>query len=62
MKCKICNCKITYDNSIGRDSFLVCNNCAQTIKKRTQLKNIDILNTILVIGFMKEDNKKLLDK
>ena len=63
MKCKICKGKINYDNSIGRDSFLVCNSCANTIKKHTQLKNIDILNVVLVIGFMMENNKKyLLDK
>jgi len=55
MKCKICKRKINYNNSIGRDTFLVCTTCIQNIKKRTCLENMDVLNTILAIGFMMED-------
>lgn len=59
MKCKICGRKINYDCSIGRDTFLVCNECAYKLAKRSSLDNIDILKVILDIGFIKEEFKNL---
>lgn len=33
MKCAICNRKTTWEDSIGRPSYLVCNSCVDKIAK-----------------------------
>ena len=54
MKCKMCYSKTDYDNSIGRDNFIICNKCADELTRRTQLKPSQVLGLVLAIGFKRE--------
>lgn len=47
MKCKICERKVTWDNSYGRRSFLVCHPCFEELRKR---RGWDALEFIFDIG------------
>lgn len=33
MKCKICKKKTTWDDSVGRPAFLICNHCVENLSK-----------------------------
>jgi ribosome-binding protein aMBF1 (putative translation factor) len=54
MKCKICGEKTTWDTSVGRDCFIVCNKCVEKIAKEQQKSRIDVLEEILHKGFEME--------
>ena len=62
MKCKVCNKKTNIEKSVGRDCFIVCNKCIDEIANRIKIAPIDVFDVVLTIGFMKEKNKKTLDK
>ena len=57
MRCKICNKKTNYDKTVGRDSFLVCNDCVYEITTKTKLRGYNVIDIILAIGFMKEKER-----
>lgn len=58
MKCKICGEKTTWDTSVGRDCFIVCNKCVEKIAKEQQKSRIDVLAEILHKGFEIERRNK----
>lgn len=33
MKCRFCGHKTTYEKSVGRDTFIVCNDCVAKMSK-----------------------------
>ena len=64
MKCNICGNKTNWDESYGRETFIVCPVChdriAKVIKKCTNDKyyNVTALEVILEIGHIKEEKLK----
>lgn len=58
MKCKACGKKINWDNSVGRLSFLVCNDCVEKIHQSCNIPRVNVLGVILWIGFKKEEKEK----
>ena len=58
MKCDICRKKTTWDESFGRDIFIVCPTCYYKIRKQMLKKDRDsVLSVILLIGHIKEERK-----
>jgi len=58
MKCDICGEKTTWDESFGRDTFIVCPTCYYKIRGRMLKKNRDsVLSVILLIGHIKEEKE-----
>ena len=55
MKCKMCYSKTDYDNSIGRDNFIICNSCADELSRRFHIEPVKVLGLILAIGFKREE-------
>ena len=65
MKCKICKRKTNWDESYGRDCFIVCPSCHIQIsnaihnaRKHNASDRVIALEVILEIGDIKEENKK----
>lgn len=65
MKCKICGEKTTYEDSYGRDTFIVCSSChkklSKEIKRLRKYKfspETSALEIILTIGYLMEERKK----
>lgn len=60
MKCKICNCSITWDNSFGKAEFLICENCFRHLRTSPRLKGsfLTTLDFIFACGDIIEDNQK----
>jgi hypothetical protein len=54
MKCKVCGKRTNYDESFGRDTFIVCNNCVSDISKICELEKFQVYGVILTIGFKRE--------
>lgn len=54
MKCKICNKKTNCNSSIGKDSFIVCNKCIETLNIKYNLDPYSIYTIIMAIGIEKE--------
>lgn len=54
MKCKFCGKKTNWDNSVGRETFIVCNHCVDILSKDLDKRFSDILMPILEIGIYKE--------
>ena len=59
MKCKMCGKKTDWDSSVGRDNFLICNNCVEELHNRCDVKRADIVDIILLIGFKREERKNV---
>ncbi len=63
MKCDICGKKTDWDESYGRETFIVCPTCynkiAKIIKRSTNYDYYDMtaLEIILEIGSIKEERK-----
>lgn len=64
MKCKICGRKTTWDESYGREAFIVCPCCHREITNRIKAlrksgysPESSALEIILTIGFIKEERK-----
>lgn len=64
MKCKICGKKTTYDESYGRETFIVCPICHEKLTK--EIKTLrefkfspesSAVQIILDIGFWMEERK-----
>ena len=55
MKCAICENKTTWDESYGRETFIVCPKCYEKLRKKYGLKTLSI---ILTIGYIKEEKNK----
>jgi len=60
MKCKVCDKKTNWDNSVGRPCYIVCNHCVESIAKANNRKFSEITMEILAKGF--EIEKKRVDK
>jgi len=58
MKCAICNNKTTWDESYGRENFLVCPKCFYKLKKATHQDNFNIFNFIIEVGWLKEEEEE----
>lgn len=50
MKCKVCGKKTTWDTSIGRPCYIVCNHCIESIAKTNNKKLSEITMKILAKG------------
>ena len=63
MKCNICGNKTNWDESYGRETFIVCPAChnriAKTIKNSTNYKyyRVTALEVILEISYIKEEKE-----
>lgn len=58
MKCKMCGKRTDWDSSIGKPSFIICNNCVEELHNYCNIKRTDIVDIILVIGFKRERGKQ----
>lgn len=56
MKCKICGKKTTWDTSVGRPCYIVCNRCVESIAKARKKHPFEITDEILKKGFKIEKN------
>lgn len=61
MRCHICNCKTTWNESFGKETFIVCPSCHKKITDRIKiLKKYEdspenlALDIIITIGLIKE--------
>ena len=55
MKCQICQKKITWTNSYGRTTFLICHSCFEQLHKYYGWKTLDF---ICDIGLMIENREE----
>ena len=65
MRCKICKHKTTWDESYGRDSFIVCPSCHKRLAKEIETwrkykvsSQSMATEIILEIGYMIEERKE----
>lgn len=54
MKCELCKRKTTWDYSVGRKNFIVCNDCINKISKVRHKTDFEIAGDIIKIGFYKD--------
>ena len=54
MKCEICRKKITIDESVGYDEFIVCNHCFDIMRNK-KLSCDDVLSLIFRCGKIRKD-------
>ena len=54
MKCKICGKRTTWDTSVGRPCYIVCNKCVEKIAKKQQKSLVEVSGEILKKGFKLE--------
>lgn len=52
MECAICNKKTDWDESYGRETFIVCPKCFGILRKTSK----DALSIIFKIGYIKEED------
>ena len=55
MKCQICGKETTWDESFGKEEFIVCPHCFKELRRMTYLKESEILDFILAVGWIKND-------
>ena len=58
MKCKLCKSKTTWNASIGRENFIVCNDCWHKMADLTNVNPSKVLSIVLIMGNIKEKHKK----
>lgn len=57
MRCKHCKEKTSWDTSVGRPTYLVCNKCVAEIAKEENMPLSEVIATILHIGYDLEEQK-----
>lgn len=57
MKCKLCKNKTTWDTSIGRENFIVCNDCWHKMANLTNVSPSKVLSLVLIMGNIKKGTK-----
>ena len=55
MKCKVCGKKTTWDTSVGRPCYIVCNHCVESIAKANKQELIEVVEGILKKGYKIEE-------
>lgn len=58
MKCKICGKKTTWETSVGRPCYIVCNKCVEKIAKAKHEELVDVTTEILKEGLRLEGRLK----
>ena len=58
MKCQICGKKTTWNESFGKEEFIVCPYCFEELRRMTYLKKSEILDFVLAVGWIRERAKK----
>ena len=56
MKCKICGKETTWDTSVGRPCYIVCNRCVESIAEARKKHPVEIIDEILKKGLKIEKN------
>lgn len=61
MKCKICKNKITWDESFGKSSYIVCADCFKRLAEKidkTKFRKGILLELIFEMGSIREETKE----
>jgi hypothetical protein len=67
MKCKVCGCKTSWDNSVGTNEFIVCNHCVNTLGNQVNdlIKHgekSDTLGHLITSGIIIEMGRAMADR
>lgn len=60
MKCKICKAKTTWDTSMGKENFIICNDCTNKLLFRFGIGKFEAV--IFAISDIIEEKKKEEEK
>lgn len=58
MKCKVCGKRTTWETSVGRPCYIVCNKCVEKIAKAKHEELVDVTIEILEEGLRLEGRLK----
>ena len=58
MKCQICGKKTTWDESFGKEEFIICPYCFEELHRMTHSRTDKVLDFVLAIGWIKKRTKK----
>lgn len=58
MKCQICGKKTTWDESFGKEEFIVCPRCFEALHKMTHSKRDEVFDFVIAVGWIRKRAKK----
>ena len=58
MKCQICGRRTNWNESFGRESFIVCPKCERAIRHCFDNNYLQSFNLIMVLGELREEYEK----
>lgn len=58
MKCQICGKKTTWNESFGKEEFIVCPYCFEELRRMTRSKRDEVFDFVIAVGWIRKRAKK----